>query len=84
MNNKILVEIYLPASGESFDVLIPLESKMGQVRKLVVSVLGDLSSGKFCPNDETVLCDAETGTIFDINTEVAELGIKNGSRLMLI
>ena len=34
--------------------------------------------------DDAVLCDAQTGIIFNINIEVAELGIKNGSQLMLI
>jgi len=43
-----------------------------------------LSKGKFKANDEAVLCDAETGIVFDINTEIAELDIHNGSRLMLI
>lgn len=84
MNNKVLVEIYVPASSDRFDVWIPLESKMSEVKTLVASALTDLSKGKFKANDEAVLCDAETGIVFDINTEIAELDIHNGSRLMLI
>ena len=84
MNRKILVEVYVPASGDRFDVWIPLESRMGEVSKLIASALSDLSKGKFKGNSDTVLCDADTGVIFDINTEIAELDIKNGSRLMLI
>lgn len=82
--NKVLVEIFLPAAGRSFDVYIPLESQMSEVLLLVSSLLGDLADGKYKPTGNEVLCDAESGIIFNINMAVAELGIKNGSRLMLI
>ena len=84
MNNKVLVEIAVPAAGEKFDVFIPTESKMSEVLKLVSTVLSDLSGGRYKASETAVLCSAETGMIYDINTEVAELGIMNGSRLMLI
>jgi hypothetical protein len=84
MNNKALVEIFVPASGSKFDVFVPLESKMSDVLKLVSAALSDLSDGKYKATNDAVLCDAKTGIIFNVNMEVAELGIKNGSRLMLI
>lgn len=84
MSNKALVEISVPATAQKFDVYIPLESKMSEVTKMVSCALNDLSDGKYKATDEAVLCDADTGIIFNINIEVAELGIKNGSRLMLI
>jgi len=84
MSNKALVEVYIPASGERFDVWIPLESKMSEVKLMISKALGEISGGMYQANDETVLCDADTGCVFDINTEVAELGIENGSRLLLI
>lgn len=83
-NNKILVEISVPAAARKFDVYIPLESKMSAVVKMVAVALSDLSEGKYKATEDTILCDADTGVIFNINMEVAELGIKTGSRLMLI
>lgn len=84
MNNKALVEIFVPATAQKFDVYIPLESKMSEVVKLVSNALSDLSDGKYKAMDDSILCDADTGIIYNINVEVAELGIKTGSRLMLI
>lgn len=84
MNNKALVEIIVPAADEKFDVYIPLESRMSDVLQLVSGALSELTDGKFKATRDTILCDAGTGTIFNINMEVAELGIRNGSRLMLI
>lgn len=84
MNNKALVEITVPAAAQKYDVFIPLESRMSEVIKMVAGALSDLSGGKYKATDDAILCDAETGSIFNVNMEVAELGIKNGSRLMLI
>lgn len=82
--NKVLVEISLPAAGRSFDVYLPLESQMSEVVMLVSALLSDLSDGKYKANDNAVLCDAATGIIYNINMAIAELGITNGSKLMLI
>lgn len=82
--DKVLVEIFLPAAGKSYDVYIPLENRMSEVLLLVSSLLTELADGKYKATPDAVLCDAETGIIFNINMTVAELGIQNGSRLMLI
>jgi hypothetical protein len=82
--NKVLVEIFLPAANMSFDVYLPLESPMSEVLVLVSSLMNDLSDGKYKATGNEVLCDAASGIIYNINMAVAELGIKNGSRLMLI
>jgi hypothetical protein len=82
--SKVLVEVTLPAAEKTFDVYIPLESKVGEVLKLLGGIMTDLSDGKFMSTNNDVLCDAVTGTIFDIDRVIAELGIKNGSRLLLI
>ena len=84
LSNKALVEISVPAAAKKFDVFIPLSSKMSEVIQLVSSALSDLSDGNYRATEDAILCDADTGIIFNINMEVAELGIKTGSRLMLI
>jgi hypothetical protein len=81
---RVLVEVFLPAAGSSYDIYIPLDSRMSEVLILVSKVIEDLSKGKYKITEETVLCDRASGIIFNINLSVAELGIKNGSKLMLI
>ena len=82
--NKVLVDIFVPAANQSFDVYIPLDSQMSEVLMLVSSLLSDLSDGKYKASQNAVLCDAASGIIYNINMAVAELGIQNGSKLMLI
>ena len=67
MNNKALVEISVPAAGQKYDVYIPLESKMSEVVKMVAGALSDLSDGKYKATDEAILCEADTGIIFNVD-----------------
>jgi hypothetical protein len=84
MKNKVLVEVLVPAAEKKFDVFIPAASRMSEIKMLISGVIGELSDGKFQADKTSVLCDAESGNIFDVNKIVAELGIKNGSRLLYI
>ncbi len=81
---KVLVEIYLPAANKTFEVYIPLAIRVNEAVLLVSNVLSDLSDGKFLAAEDTVLCDAVSGTILNINKSVFELGIQNGTKLILI
>lgn len=84
MNSKVLVEVFVPTLGKKMDVFIPLRSPMYEVLELLKKAAADLSNGQFLPNAETAICRREDGNILNINLSVYELGIRNGSKLMLI
>jgi hypothetical protein len=84
MINKALIEVAIPAAEKKFDVFIPYESRMSEVKQLITAAMSDLTEGKFSADATAVLCDAESGIIYDVNMIVSELGIKNGSKIMLI
>ncbi|WP_042462810.1 ubiquitin family protein [Neobacillus dielmonensis] len=82
--HKLLVEIYNPASHDSYDVFIPVKSKVFEVAYLLSNTVSELSKGYFKATEQTVLCDRETGVVLDPNLTIEELGLKNGSKLMLL
>ena len=82
--DKVLVEIYVPVLDRAFDMFIPKTSSMAQVLELIKKAVKEMSDGRFVANENTTLCHREDGTIININLSVAELEIKNGSKLMLI
>ncbi len=82
--SKVLVELILPAANSKFDIYIPLDSKMSEVKMLVAGILDDLANGKIKAGESSVICNAESGFIYNVNMTIADLGIKNGTRLMLI
>ncbi len=82
--DKILVEVFVPALERSFDMLFPVLSPMSEVLELVERAVTELADGRFIASEDTTLCYREEGSIVDINKSVCELGIHNGSQLMLI
>lgn len=82
--DKILVEVVVPATNNIFDVYIPIYMKFYDVTFLVSNLVSDLSDGLFTWSENSVLCNADTGKIFNVNLSAEELDLKNGSKLMLI
>lgn len=82
--DKILVEIYLPALNRQLDVYIPLTTKLYEIETLLSNALEELTEGYYAQASSIVICDRVTGEVLDINQSPYELGLMNGSRLMLI
>lgn len=82
--NRILVNVFVPIIGESFDIFVPTNVQLYDVLELIKKAVISMSDGRFFQNEKTVLCTKESGIILDINKTLNELGISNGSRLMLI
>ena len=82
--NKILAEVFVPAVQLTYDVYLPCELQLNQTIQMLNKISYDLSDKAFIFNQQTVLCDRNTGSILNINMSVANLGLQNGSRLMLI
>ncbi|ADU31800.1 hypothetical protein [Evansella cellulosilytica] len=82
--DKVLVEVYIPASNSTYDVFIPVKSKMHEVVHLLVNTISELTEGYFIASSDSPICDRKTGEILDINKTVEEIALINGSKLMLI
>ncbi len=82
--DKVLVEVYLPSAKQSKDVWISRTSKIYEILLLLKKAFGELYKEYFIPNDMTMLYDRQTGKTLDIGKTIYELGIENGTKLMLI
>lgn len=81
---KLLIEIFVPASNQTFDVWIPEKSKLHEVTFLLASTMSELSHGSFLATDKAVLCERNSGEVLNINLSMEELGMIHGSKLMLL
>ena len=81
---RLTLEIYLPASQQAFDVQVPAGALLSQVASLAGQEISRLSGGTYEADDGSILCDRSCGSILNINMTVWELGLRNGSKLMLI
>lgn len=82
--NKVLVTLIIPKLGYKYDVLIPLNRRVYNVIKLLVEGLEELTHNEYNPSQLPRLYDKISGKCCDINATIGELGITNGTELILI
>ncbi len=82
--DKILVNVFVPALNTSYDMFIKKNLKIYELSMLISKAVMELSDEYYISSNDELLCDRESGNIFNINVSVKELDLKNGSRLMLI
>lgn len=82
--DKILVEVYLPSAELTYDVYIPIESKISEITQLISNAITDISDNKYKKGVDITLCDFLTGKEYNQNTRVFETNLENGSKLMLV
>lgn len=82
--NKVIVNVYVPILNISYDIFIPVQLQLFEVTELIKKAVFELSEGRFMPTPDTAIAIRASGEILDINSTVFELGIGNGTKLMLI
>ncbi len=82
--SKLMVTVYLPAAEREYDLMIPADLPLSHLTPLAARALSQVAEGLFIPDSSSLLCQRDTGEIFNINMTPYELGLRNGSRLMLI
>ena len=82
--NKILIELDIPLIEKSYDLYIPINKKIGTIKKLLEESLIELTDNAYVIKESTNFYSKETGQIYDVNKSVRETDLKNGSRIILI
>jgi len=82
--NKVLVKLYVPIIEQQYDVWIPINKKVYKVINLLTKTVNDLCGGCYNPENMPMLYDKSTGKQYDINLNVKENKIKNGTEIILI
>lgn len=82
--NKILIELEIPLIEKSYDLYVPINKRIGTIKQLLEEALVDLTDGAYEIKPETNFYSKETGQIYDVNKNVRDTDLKNGSRIILI
>ena len=83
MKDKILVKIVVPEVEFTFDVYLPINKKIGTIKKKLLDAFLDETDGQF--NKETVkMLDQESGIEYANNSYLFETNIKNGSTIIFV
>ena len=84
MNNKIIIEVYVPQLETAYDVFIPINLTINDIIKLINKSISDLTGGNFIFNNQMRLYNRDTGLEVDYKNIVKDSGLKNGSKVILI
>lgn len=82
--NKILIKVYVPEIEEIYDIWVPLNRKIYTVIKLLIKAIYDLSGGYYKPREIPNLYNKITARAYEMNKNVKESDIKNGTEVILL
>ena len=82
--NKILIELEIPLIEKNYDLFVPINKKIGTIKKLIEESLVELTDGAYTPSEASQFYSKETGNIYDVNQSVRDTDLKNGSRIILM
>lgn len=83
-SNKILIELEVPLIEKKYDLFIPINKKVGTVKRLIENELLELTDNSYVVKEDTNFYSKETGVIYDVNENVRDTDLKNGSRVILL
>ena len=84
MNNKVNVEIIVPEIEKKYNVLLPINKKMGTIQNLLVKAINELSNGTFPISNECKIYNAKTLKTYDNNMLLYSTDIRNSTKLVLL
>lgn len=83
MDERILVEVHVPAVQQIFDVLLPTEFTIGEVKEILCEMLYEITQGAYVPSDTPVLYYPCDQVILGNTCTVVELGLLHGDVLII-
>ena len=82
--NKILVEIYVPAIGEHFDIFVPVDVPIRDVTKVITDGVVEVTNERYVASQCEQLCLNEPVGLLDPLRTLEDYGVKIGMKLYLV
>ena len=80
----IIVEINIPAITSSFDFRLPSEGRVSDIVEEIIRILEVTQQNLTLDKEHPMLCDLENSRVLDPDLCIAETGIHDSSRLLLL
>jgi len=84
MTNKILIKLYVPSFNKTFDMFIPINEVVWQIKRLLINSLTDITDISMLDDSKYVLINIDTGNIYKNNDIIINTDIRNYSKVLLI
>ncbi len=84
MENKVLVNLYVPVLEKTYEVFLPANKKIGEIIQLLGKALVDVSGGYYVYQEIERLYNRQTGKEYSLNELLKFTNIRNGSELIFL
>lgn len=81
---KLLLNVFIPAIDENYDMFIPDNLTIGEIVPLVSDIVNELSNGRFSLTGEEIFCYAEKSIPLNDSITPKDINMKHGDHLILI
>jgi len=82
--NKILIKIYVPATGDSFDMFVPVDVPIQDVSRVMADGVSEITNGKYLVSGLEQLCMREPSGLLNPSLSLQDYGIRDGMQMYLI
>lgn len=82
--NKVLVYVYVPLIEQEYNLFIPVNRKIGLIKKILGNSIIELSDGNYQIEGYFNLYNKTTNRMYDDDAYVINTDIRNGSKLILL
>lgn len=80
----IIVEVFVPAVTETFDFRLPSTAHLKDVVDEVIRILEATQHNLMFDKEQPMLCDRTRNKTMNLWETVAEAGLRDGARLILV
>ena len=84
MNNKVLVNLYVPALEKKYEVFLPVNRKIGEICSLIAKGLIEVSNNYYNITNCEHLYNRSNGGEYNESKLLKNTDIKNGSQLVFM
>jgi len=81
---SIIVELYIPAISATFDFRLPASARVCDVTDEIIRILEATQQNLRFDKELPMLCDVSSGRALNPAAYIAETGVRDSSRLMLV
>lgn len=81
---KKLIALFVPAVGETFELLAPVRLELSELTKLLVQGVGELCQGHYVISGQETLSLSQGMAPLDPARTLEDYGVEDGTRLILI
>ncbi len=82
--NKVLVYVYVPLIEQEYNLFIPINRKIGLIKKIIVNSIIELSDANYKIDTTFDLYNKITNRVYDDDAYVINTDIRNGTKLILL